>query len=71
MEELYMPIYMIKCEECNQVNEMIVNYSQVDENNNVSEEVCLVCGSPHLVKLPTLEGGSFQLKGKGWFKDGY
>jgi hypothetical protein len=46
---------------------MILKYSQIDENNNVSEEVCVVCGKPHLVKLPTLEGGSFQLKGK-WYK---
>jgi len=62
-----MPIYLVKCSECNQVNEMILKYSQIDENNNVSEEVCVVCGKPHLVKLPTLEGGSFQLKGK-WYK---
>jgi predicted nucleic acid-binding Zn ribbon protein len=64
-----MPIYMIKCLDCNSLNEMIIKYSQIDDNNNVSEEFCPACGKPHLVKLPTLEGGSFQLKGK-WFKTG-
>ena len=65
-----MPVYLIKCEDCNSINEMLVNFSQVDENNNVKNEVCPTCGKQHLTKLPTLEGGSFQLRGQGWFKTG-
>ena len=62
-----MPIYIIKCEDCKCLSEMLVKFSQVDENNNVTENICPHCGKEKLTKLPSLEGGSFQLKGK-WFK---
>lgn len=66
-----MPVYLVKCEDCKTITEMLVSYKQVDENNKVSETVCPSCGKEHLTKLPTLEGGVFHLKGPGWYKDGY
>jgi putative FmdB family regulatory protein len=65
-----MPIYNVKCEECDSVSEILVRHSQVDENNNVYDASCPVCGNQHLVKLPSYEGSSFHLKGQNWFKTG-
>lgn len=66
-----MPIYNVKCNDCNVIIELILKFSQIEENDTVKDVVCPVCGKEHLTKLPSLDGGSFHLKGKGWYKDGY
>lgn len=66
-EDEKMPIYIVKCESCKALSEMILKFAQVDSENRVSDAVCPECGEPVLTKQPSLEGGSFHLKGK-WFK---
>lgn len=65
-----MPMIDAKCEDCNQIQELLIKFSQVDENDNVQEVVCNSCGSTHLKKILSVSNGSFQLKGNGWFKSG-
>lgn len=60
-----MPIREFKCTECGSVNEEILSMN--DETKIMN---CSLCGSP-AKKVEVPKGTSFQLKGKGWFKDGY
>lgn len=55
-----MPIYEYRCEKCGNKFEKIAKYDDV-----VS---CEICGYV-TKKVPPLS--NFQLKGKGWAKDGY
>lgn len=59
-----MPWYDYKCEKC--------GYIQRDVKRNITENVsaleCPKCKSP-MHQIYTLFG--FELKGDGWFKDGY
>ena len=58
-----MPIYEYDCFSCNQTLEAI---QKVDEKPLVS---CPRCGATGMKKRTSLN--SFQLKGSGWYRDGY
>lgn len=58
-----MPIFEYKCQKCGHTFENIV----LDKNKIIK---CPKCKSTNLKKLPSVKT-NFQLKGKGWFKDGY
>ena len=65
-----MALYDVKCEDCGNEEEILAKFSQLDENGNVKEVTCGKCGSSNMKKLISKSTG-FELKGKGWFKDGY
>lgn len=58
-----MPTYTYRCAKCESVLE--VRQKMTDEPLTRCEK----CGTKTLSKVIT--NGNFQLKGKGWFKDGY
>ena len=58
-----MPIYEYNCPDCGTKFERMLNISQADE-----KQECPVCKA-EANKTPSLS--SFQLKGGGWYKDGY
>ena len=57
-----MPLYEYRCEECGLVFEVLVRTEEPETD-------CPGCKSERLEKL--VSGGSFILKGEGWFRDGY
>ena len=60
-----MPIYEYKCEDCGVEFEEMLHWSEKDIPIDAP---CTKCeGKIHL----KMSLGSFQLKGTGWFKDGY
>ena len=60
-----MPIYEYKCGDCGQEFEEMLHFSERDIPIDTS---CTKCeGKIHL----KMSLGSFQLKGVGWYKDGY
>lgn len=65
-----MALYDIKCEECGHEEEIIAKMSQLDDHGNVKDVTCSKCNSSNVKKLISKSTG-FELKGKGWFKDGY
>ena len=65
-----MALYDVRCEECENEEEMILKTSQLDKDGNILDANCSKCGSAKLKKLIS-KSTSFQLKGKGWAKDGY
>ena len=58
-----MPIYEYNCDSCHQEMEVI----QRADEEPISD--CPQCHEPSLRKKTSLS--SFQLKGGGWYKDGY
>ena len=56
-----MPLYEYKCDQCNEVTESI-------ENWNTKEINCLVCNN---IAHRIISLSNFELKGSGWYKDGY
>ena len=58
-----MPIYEYNCEHCHQEVEVIQRRGE----EPISD--CPHCHEPTLRKITSLS--SFQLKGGGWYKDGY
>ena len=57
-----MPIYEYRCASCNKDHEIIQKFSDVPLS------ICPACGGKLEKKLSL---GGFQLKGGGWYKDGY
>ena len=57
-----MPVYEYECESCQKVIEAQQRMSDAPLT------VCAACGG-HLKKLVSIS--SFQLKGRGWYADGY
>jgi putative FmdB family regulatory protein len=57
-----MPLYQYRCEDCEKVFEEIQKFSDPPLTN------CPECNGK-LVKL--ISKSSFELRGKGWSKDGY
>lgn len=58
-----MPLYEYKCQSCSQEMEAIQKFS----DEPLTE--CPECGVSALVRVTSMP--SFQLKGGGWYKDGY
>jgi len=58
-----MPTYAYKCEKCEHGFEVI---QKMSDNPLIH---CPACENETLRKV--ISNGNFQLKGKGWFKDGY
>jgi putative FmdB family regulatory protein len=59
-----MPTYSYRCKSCDHQYEVM---------QRMSDDVltkCPKCDKEELKKV-IVSGGGFQLKGKGWFKDGY
>lgn len=63
-----MPIYRYKCENCNHELELIQSISEGDEYL-AAEPSCPKCEDGKLGRIISL--GSFQLNGRGWYRDGY
>jgi putative FmdB family regulatory protein len=57
-----MPIYEFECPKCEAIRELRLPY----EHEAV---LCETCEDQIMVKI--ISRGSFLLKGKGWFRDGY
>jgi putative FmdB family regulatory protein len=57
-----MPIYVFQCKNCDEVQEYLLKMSESTPN-------CQFCHSNSLEKQ--IAQASFQLKGDGWFADGY
>lgn len=62
-QERPVPVYDYGCPMCMTTVELLVPMSKADE------QVCSVCGNPLIRKVSL--NTSFQLKGGGWYKDGY
>ena len=62
-----MPIYEYKCENCGYEFEEMLHFSDRDVPINTPCPFPTCCGKVHL-KMSLV---SFQLKGDGWYKDGY
>jgi putative FmdB family regulatory protein len=58
-----MPLYEYTCKNCKKNLELIRKVSEADN------KVCPECKKEELERK--VSGSSFQLKGSGWFKDGY
>lgn len=58
-----MPIYEYRCSECGHTFERLQQISESDPDQ------CPECGSSEVGRL--ISQSSFQLKGGGWFADGY
>ncbi len=58
-----MPIYEFRCKDCGKVSEFQMKMSDPNPQN------CPTCGEPSLSKIMSLP--SFQLKGGGWYSEGY
>lgn len=58
-----MPIYEYQCQHCKNVFEKIMKFS------DPAPETCESCGHGPMTKL--VSQSSFQLKGGGWFSEGY
>lgn len=56
-----MPIFDYECERCKQVKEFLILDAEIP--------ICLKCNIP-LKKIISYKT-TFQLKGSGWFRDGY
>jgi len=66
-----MPLYVYVCENCEHKEELIRKFSEAD--NLV---VCQKCsngafGILNRMIREKMQSSTFQLKGQGWFKDGY
>ena len=59
-----MPTYEYLCKHCGKTVE---EKREVDDRD--AEKTC-ICGQS-MVRIEIPHGGSFTLKGSGWFKDGY
>lgn len=63
------PIHAYVCEQCKAEFEIFyTSQSKVDEEE--PNEACEKCGSKEKERTPPTKT-SFQLKGKGWYRDGY
>ena len=62
-----MPIYEYKCEDCGLEFEEMLHFSERDVPLNTPCPFPTCGGKVHL----KMSMSSFQLKGQGWYKDGY
>ena len=60
-----MPLYDFRCEECDYIEEILISSAG-------SSEIALTCPDCEKETMKRQVGlSSFQLKGGGWYKDGY
>jgi putative FmdB family regulatory protein len=60
-----MPLYDFRCEECEHTEEILTKFAG-------SSEIALTCPECEKETMKRQVGlSSFQLKGGGWYKDGY
>lgn len=64
IDEDNMPIYEYKCEDCENVQEVLQKMIDQFYNGN-----CEKCGGKHWQRVISMS--DFHLKGGGWYKDGY
>lgn len=64
-----MPIHAYKCKKCKKEFEAFYLSQSAVEREEKTEK-CPACGSKRKVRLPP-KGTAIELKGKGWFRDGY
>lgn len=65
-----MALFDVVCENCGHQSEMILKQSDIDSENNLVDIKCEKCNNVSLKKINSYKT-SFQLKGDGWYKDGY
>ena len=65
-----MALFDVVCESCGNESEMILKLSDIDIDNKLIDIKCEKCNNTSLVKVANYKT-SFQLKGDGWYKDGY
>jgi putative FmdB family regulatory protein len=63
-----MPIYEYQCPTCGQIKEVIQKHHN-DEPPRCSGESCV--GALGIMHKLLSRGGTFILKGGGWYRDGY
>lgn len=63
-----MPIYRYRCDTCSHEAELVQSIKEGDEYLE-SRPKCPKCDAQTWTRLISL--GSFQLQGKGWYRDGY
>ncbi len=59
-----MPIYEYECENCQHRYDVMCRMSEAD-----NKKICPTCSSNQSKRR--IAGGHFELKGGGWYKDGY
>jgi len=59
-----MPIYTYECQKCNH------EFEKLQKLNDPNPDTCPNCGAKKTLER-TMGLSSFQLKGGGWYKDGY
>lgn len=65
-----MALYDIECLDCGTQEEILARMEQLDGEGNITGYRCSKCGSEHVKKMIS-KSTRFELKGKGWYKDGY
>ena len=60
-----MPLYSYRCNRCGYIDEAFVDVKKRDKKWPCEQEGCTG------VMVRELDAPSFQLKGDGWYKDGY
>lgn len=63
-------LFDVLCENCGDQSEMILKLSDIDIDDKLIDIKCDKCNNVSLKKIPNYKT-SFQLKGDGWYKDGY
>ena len=64
-EGVEMPLYSYRCNQCGFVDEAFIDVKKRDKKWPCEQEGCTG------VMVRELDAPSFQLKGDGWYKDGY
>ena len=60
-----MPLYSYRCNQCGFVDEAFIDVSKRDKTGPCEQAGCTG------VMIREMDAPSFQLKGGGWYKDGY
>jgi putative FmdB family regulatory protein len=61
-----MPLHDFECRACGHVTEHLVKISTRDE-----PQKCEQCSETNSLRVSVNKGTGFQLKGEGWYSDGY
>lgn len=67
-----MPLHDLKCNDCGKTSEWLVRAQDLNTAGMLKDFECPFCGNTQAGYSKILSvGTTFQLKGNGWYKDGY
>lgn len=67
-----MALYDLQCNSCKKTSEWLIRTSDLDSDGNLKSFECPYCGNTQTGYSKLISSGtSFQLKGDGWYADGY